>query len=154
MCGAPKRIADHVRRAFEGWAVFEGRIYGFLLGLLVARFGRMRVQWRRRRRGWGGRGWRVRGAVGGRRLLGGLVAHKDAMRLAFVGVTVDHLVAAVSLTVVSHKRWQPPRRASDAIVFLNTRSGTLCCGRVEQRAASKALCSVVSHAEGLFKCVQ
>ena len=64
----------------------------------------------------------MRGAVGGRRLLGGLVAHENAMRLAVVGVNVGHLVAAVSLTVVSHKRGQPPRRASDAHVFLNAQS--------------------------------
>ena len=94
----------------------------------------------------------MRGAVGVRRLLGGLVAHEVAMRLvSIVGVNVGHLAAAVSLTVVSHERWQPPRRASDAIVLFHAQSGTLCCGRVERRAASKALGRVVRHANGLFK---
>ena len=93
----------------------------------------------------------MRGAVGGRRLLSGLVALEIAIWLAVVDVDVGHLVAAVSLTVVSHKRWQPPRRANDALVFLNAQSGTLRCGRVEQRAASKALGRVVRRADGLFK---
>ena len=52
----------------------------------------------------------MRGAVGGRRLLGGLVAvlvaHEIAMRLAVVDDNVgQHLIAAVHLTVVSHERW-------------------------------------------------
>ena len=93
----------------------------------------------------------MRGAVGRRRLLGRLVAHEVAIRLAVVGVNVGRLVAAENLTVVSHKRWQPPRRASDALVFLNAQSGTLWCGWVEQRAASKALGRVVRRANGLFK---
>ena len=95
----------------------------------------------------------MRGVVGGLRLPGGLVAHEITMRLAVVGVNVGNLVAAVSLTVVSHKRWQPPRRASDTLVLLNAQSGTLCCGRVEQRAASRALGRVARRADGLFKCV-
>ena len=83
-----------------------------------------------------------------------MVAHEITMRHAVVDVNVgQHLVAAVKLTVVSHKRGQPPRRASDALVFFIAQSGTLCCGRVEQRAASKALGRVVRHAEGLFKSV-
>ena len=77
-----------------------------------------------------------------------------AHRLAVVGVNVGHLVAAESLTVVSHKRWQPPRRASDVVVFFNTQTGTLCCGRVEQRAASKALGRVVRRADCLLKRVR
>ena len=60
----------------------------------------------------------MKGAVGGLRLPGGLVAHEITVRLAVVDVNVGHLVAAASLTVVSHERWQPPRRASDALVFL------------------------------------
>ena len=96
----------------------------------------------------------MRGAVGRLRLPGGLVAHEITMRLAVVDIDVGHLVAAVSLTVVSHKRWQPPRRANDALVFLNAQSGTLRCGRVEQRAASKALCRVARRANGLFKRVR
>jgi hypothetical protein len=75
------------------------------------------------------------------------------MRLAVVDVNVGHLVAAVSLTVGSHERWQPPRRASDAIVFLNAQFGTLCCGRVERCAASKALGRVLRHADGLMSSV-
>ena len=96
----------------------------------------------------------MRGAVGGRRLLSGLVALEIAIWLAVVDVDVGHLVAAVSLTVVSHKRWQPPRRASNALVFVNAQPGTLCCDRVERRAASKALGRVVRHAGGLSKHVQ
>ena len=107
-------------------------------------------------RRFGGRG-RGRGAVCGLRLLGGLAAHEIAMRLAHrlavIGVNLGHLVAAESLTVVSHKRWQPPRRASDALVFLNAQSGTLWCGRVEQRAAFEAFGRVARRADGLFKCV-
>ena len=93
----------------------------------------------------------MRGVAGGLRLPGGLVAHEITMRLAVVGVNVSHLVAAVSLTVASHERWQPPRRASDTLVLLNAQSGTLWCGWVEQRAASKALGRVVRRANGLFK---
>ena len=95
----------------------------------------------------------MRGAVGGLRLPGGLVAHEITMRIAVVDIDVGHLVAAVRLTVVSHKRWQPPRRASDALVFLSAQSGTLCCGRVEQCAASNALGRIARRADGLFKCV-
>ena len=88
-------------------------------------------------------GLAVRGAVGRLRLLGGLVAHEIMVRLAVVDNNVrQHLVAAVNLTVVSHKRGQPPRRASE--------SGTLCCGRVEP----KVLGRVVRHAEGLLKRVR
>ena len=93
----------------------------------------------------------MRGAVGGLRLPGGLVAHEITMRLAVVDV--GQLVAAVSLTVVSHKRWQPPRRASNALVFLSAQSGTLCCGRVEQRAASRTLGRVARRADGLCSSV-
>ena len=66
------------------------------------------------------------------------------MRHAVIDVNVgQHLVvAAVNLTMVSHKRGQPPRRASE--------SGTLCCGRVEP----KVLGRVVRHAEGLLKRVR
>ena len=73
------------------------------------------------------------------------------MRLAVVDVNVSLLVATVNLTVISHKRWQPPRRVSDALVFLNAQSGTLCCGCVERCATSKALGRVVRRADGLFK---
>ena len=94
----------------------------------------------------------MNGAAGRLRLLGGLVAHEIAIVLAVVDVNVgQHLVAAVNLTVISHKRGQPPRRASDALVLFIAQSGTLCCGRVEQRAASKALGRVVRRADGLLK---
>ena len=97
----------------------------------------------------------MRGAVGGLRLPDGLVAHEITIWLAVVDVNVGHLVAAVSLTVGSHERWQPPRRrASDALAFLTAQSGTLCCGHVEQRTASKALGRVVRRADGLFKRVR
>ena len=80
------------------------------------------------------------------------MAHEITMRLAVVGVNVgQHLVVAVNLTVACHKRWQPPRRASNALVFVNAQPGTLCCDRVERRAASKALGRVVRHAGGLSK---
>ena len=93
----------------------------------------------------------MRQTVGRRQLLGGLVAREITMhRLA--NVNVGLLVAAVvSLTVVSHKRWQPPRRASDTLLILNAQSGTLRCGRVERRAASEALGRVVRHGVGLIK---
>ena len=68
--------------------------------------------------------------VGGRQLLGGLVAREIAM-LAIVNV--------VNLTVVPHKRWQPSQRASDTLLLLNALSGTLRCGRVERCAMSEAL---------------
>ena len=73
------------------------------------------------------------------------------MRLAVVDVNVgQHLVAAVDLTVVvSHKRGQPPRRASDAIL-LNVQPRMLRCGRAKRRAASRALGLVIRHADGLF----
>ena len=94
----------------------------------------------------------MRGAFGGRQLLSGLVAHEIAMRLAVVDAIADqHLGAAVHLTVVSHERRQPPRRASDTLGFFHAQSGTLCCGRVKRRAASKALGRVVRRADGLFK---
>ena len=87
-------------------------------------------------------------------LLGGLVAHEIAMRLAVVDVNVgQHLVAAVNLTVVSHKRGQPPRRAGDAIL-LNLQPGMLRCGRAERGAASKALGRVIRHADSLLKRVR
>ena len=90
----------------------------------------------------------MRRTVGRRQLLGGLVAREITMRLAVVNVNVGLLVAAA----VSHKRWEPPRRASDALLLiLNAQSGTLRCGRVERRAASKALGRVVRHGVGLIK---
>ena len=93
----------------------------------------------------------MRGAAGRLRLLGGLVAHEIMVWRAVVDNNVrQHLVAAVNLTVVSHKRWQPPRRASNALVFLSAQSGTLCCGRVEQRAASR---TVARRADGLCSSV-
>ena len=61
------------------------------------------------------------------RLLGGLVAHEIMMRLA------------VNLAMVSYKRGQPPRRASDALVVLTAQSGTLCCGRVESKALGRVV---------------
>jgi hypothetical protein len=75
------------------------------------------------------------------------------MRLAVVDVNVGHLVAAVNLTVVSHKRGQPPRRAGDAIL-LNLQPGMLRCGRAERGAASKALGRVIRHADSLLKRVR
>ena len=85
----------------------------------------------------------MRGDVGGRQLLGGLVAR---------ALAVGNVITAVNdLTAVTHKRWQPPRRASDALLLLNAQSGTLRCGRVEQRAASKALGRVVRLGVGLLK---
>ena len=86
-------------------------------------------------------------------LLGGLVAREIEMRPAVGNVNGGDLLAAVSLTVVSHKRWQPPRRASDVLLLLE-QSGTRRCGRVERRAASRALGRVVRNADGLFKRVR
>ena len=93
----------------------------------------------------------MRQTVGRRQLLGGLVAREITMhRLA--NVNVGLLVATAVVTVVSHKRWQPPRRASDTLLLiLNAQSGTLRCGRVERRAASEALGRVVRHGVGLIK---
>ena len=80
----------------------------------------------------------MRGAVGGRQLLGGLVACEIAT-FAIVNVNVGDLAATVNdLTAVTHKRWQPPRWASDALFLLDAQYGTLRCGRVERRAASEA----------------
>ena len=64
----------------------------------------------------------MRRAFGGRQLLGGLVAREIAM---FAVVNVG------DLTMVTHKRWQPPWRASDALLLLDAQYGTLRCGRVE-----------------------
>ena len=82
----------------------------------------------------------MRGAVGGCQLLDGQVAREIATGLAVGNVNVGNLSAAVNLTVVSHKRWQPPRRASDALILLN--------------AHSEALARVVRHADDLFKRVR
>ena len=71
----------------------------------------------------------MRRAVGGHGLLGGLVAREVAMRLAVVGITV----------VSTQNHWQPPRLASDALLFLNAQSGMLRCGRVERCVVSEAL---------------
>ena len=79
-----------------------------------------------------------------------MVACEVTMRLAVVDV--GHLVAAVNLTVVSQKRWQPPRRASDALTLLNAQSGTLCC--VKRRSAFKVLGRIVRRADGLLKRVR
>ena len=83
----------------------------------------------------------MRRAVGGHGLLGGLVAREVAMRLAVVGITV----------VGTQNHWQPPRLASDALLFLNAQSGMLRCGRVERCVVSEALgllhgSEVVAHA--------
>ena len=79
------------------------------------------------------------------------MAHEITMRHAVIDVNVgQHLVvAAVNLTMVSHKRGQPPRRASDAIL-LNVQPRMLRCGRAKRRAASRALGLVIRHADGLF----
>ena len=94
----------------------------------------------------------MRRTVGRRQLLGGLVAREITTRLAIVNVNVGLLVAAAVSLTVGHKRWEPPRRASDALLLiLNAQSGTLRCGRVERHAASKALGRVVRHGVGLIK---
>ena len=48
-------------------------------------------------------------------------------------------------------QWQPVRRGGDVLLFARFVSVALRCGRVERRAASKALGRVVRHADGLFK---
>ena len=83
----------------------------------------------------------MRWAVDGRRLLGGIVARESAMRYAVVNVTVGNSAAAVHGIGVTHKQWQPPRRASDALLLLHAQSGTLHCGRVERRA----VCEILGH---------
>ena len=80
----------------------------------------------------------MRSAVGGRGLLGRLVAREVAMRLAVVDVTV----------VGTQNHWQPPQLASDVLLLLNAQSGTLRCGRVDQRAVCEAL-GLVSWASRL-----
>ena len=86
--------------------------------------------------------------VGGRRLLGGLVTREIAMRLVAVDVNV---AAAVNGIVVTDKQWQPPRRASDALLLLNALC-TLRCSRVERRTVCEALGRVsrASRLEGLL----
>ena len=85
----------------------------------------------------------MRGDVGGRQLLGGLVAR---------ALAVGNVITAVNdLTAVTHKRWQPPRWASDALFLLDAQYGTLRCGRVERRAASEALGRVVKLGVNLLK---
>ena len=83
--------------------------------------------------------------VGGRRLLGGLVTGEIATRL----VAVD--VNAVNGIVVTDKQWQPPRRASDALLLLNALC-TLRCSRVERRTVCEALGRVsrASRLEGVL----
>ena len=83
----------------------------------------------------------MKSAVGGRGLLGRLVAREIAMRLAVVDVTV----------VGTQNHWQPPQLASDALLLLNAQSGTLRCDRVERHVVSEALgllhgSEVVAHA--------
>ena len=94
----------------------------------------------------------MRWAVDGRRLLGGMVARESAMRYAVVNVTVGNSAAAVHGIGVTHKQWQPPRRASDALLLLHAQSGTLHCGRVERRAVCEALGRVsrTGRLEGLY----
>ena len=71
---------------------------------------------------------------------------------AIVNVNVGDLAATVNdLTAVTHKRWQPPRWASDALLLLDAQYGTLRCGRVERRAASEALGRVVKLGVNLLK---
>ena len=81
----------------------------------------------------------MRWAVCGRGLLGGLVTREVAMRLAVVDVTT---------VVGTQNHWQPPQLASDVLLLLNAQSGTLRCGRVDQRAVCEAL-GLVSWASRL-----
>ena len=89
----------------------------------------------------------MRRTVGRRQLLGGLVAREITMRLAVVNVNVGLLVAAVNLAVVSHKRWEPPRRASDALLLILN-------AQVERRAAPEPLGRVVRDGVCLLKRVR
>ena len=75
----------------------------------------------------------MRGVVGRCQVLDGLVAHEITMRLALIDVTVGNLATAVNGIVVTHEQWQPPRRASDALLL--DAQCTLRCGRVERRRA-------------------
>eukprot|EP00964_Phaeocystis_antarctica_P016448 scaffold9093_cov80-Phaeocystis_antarctica.AAC.2 len=90
--------------------------------------------------------------VGGRGLLGGLVAREIAMRRAVVDVTTvaggDNSVAAGNGIMDTQDHWHPLQRASDALLRLNARLGTLRCGRIERRAASKALGRIVRYGVG------
>ena len=75
----------------------------------------------------------MREVVGRCQVLDGLVAHEITMRLALIDVTVSNLATAVNGIVVTHEQWQPPRRASDALLL--DAQCTLRCGRVERRRA-------------------
>ena len=99
--------------------------------------------------------------VGRRGLLGRLVAREIAMRRAVVDVTTvvevttvvggDNSVAAGNGIIGTQHHWQPLQRASDALLRLTARLGTLRCGRIEQRAASKALGRILRHGVSLLE---
>ena len=96
----------------------------------------------------------MRADVRGRGLLGGLVAREIAMWRAIVDVTTvvgcrgDNSVAAGGGIISTQHHWQPVQRASDAILRLTARLGTLRFGRIERRAASKALGRIVRYGVG------
>ena len=93
----------------------------------------------------------MRADLGGRGL-GGLVAREIAMRRAVVDVTSvvggDNSAAAGNGIMGTQHHWQPLQRASDTLLLLNAQSGTLRCGRVDQRAVCEAL-GLVSWASRL-----
>ena len=95
----------------------------------------------------------MRADLGGRGL-GGLVAREIAMRRAVVDVNTvaggDNSVAARNGIMDTQDHWHPLQRASDALLRLTARLGTLRCGRVERRADSEALGRVVRHGVGLL----
>eukprot|EP00964_Phaeocystis_antarctica_P080349 scaffold50183_cov70-Phaeocystis_antarctica.AAC.3 len=96
----------------------------------------------------------MRADAGGRGLLSGLVAREVAMRRAVVDVTTvagrrgDNSVAAGNGIMDTQDHWHPPQRISDALLRLTARLGTLRCGRIERRAASKALGRIVRYGVG------
>ena len=93
----------------------------------------------------------MRADLGGRGL-GGLVAREIAMRRAVVDVNTvaggDNSVAARNGIMDTQDHWHPPQRISNALLRLTARLGTLRRGRIEQRAASKALGRIVRYDVG------